>query len=329
VAVNLFIDTNIFLAFYHFSGEDLEELKKLAVLLSKEQVRLFLPGQVADEFRRNRDVKIADALKVLRDQKLSLRFPQVCKGYPEYSSLRKLQKDYESGHAALVGKVLADATAEGLKADDIIRELFSLAQPIPPTVERIGRARLRLELGNPPGKRGSLGDAVNWESLLDAVPQGESLHFVTEDSDYASPLVKGGFKTFLLQEWEDKQQSELVLYQRLSAFFAAEYPQISLASEIEKDLLIQELGTSFNFGHTHSVVAQLREFPEFTVDQAKTILAAAINNTQVNWIATDWDVRQLLTAAIMGKEGKLDAQLLEEVLKLIGPEPEPFEDLPF
>lgn len=55
LAVNLFIDTNIFLSFYHLSGEDLEELDKLAVLIKKKQVQLLLPRQVRDEFYRNRE----------------------------------------------------------------------------------------------------------------------------------------------------------------------------------------------------------------------------------------------------------------------------------
>ena len=39
----LFIDTNIFLSFYHFTKEDLEELKKLGVLLKQKKVILYLP----------------------------------------------------------------------------------------------------------------------------------------------------------------------------------------------------------------------------------------------------------------------------------------------
>jgi hypothetical protein len=41
--VNLFIDTNIFLSFFHLTSEDLEELKKLIVLIDNGEIRLFLP----------------------------------------------------------------------------------------------------------------------------------------------------------------------------------------------------------------------------------------------------------------------------------------------
>lgn len=66
--MNLFIDTNIFLSFHHYTSDDLEELRKLAVLARQGEVELLLPKQVVDEFKRNRAGKIADALKRLREQ---------------------------------------------------------------------------------------------------------------------------------------------------------------------------------------------------------------------------------------------------------------------
>ena len=65
--MNIFIDTNIFLSFVdHLSNDDLEELNKLSLLLQQGKTKLYLPEQVVQEFRRNRDNKIADALKQLR-----------------------------------------------------------------------------------------------------------------------------------------------------------------------------------------------------------------------------------------------------------------------
>jgi predicted nucleic acid-binding protein len=90
--MNIFIDTNIYLSFYHFSSDDLEELKKLVLLLSQGKLTLFLPWQVIQEFQRNRENKIEDALKTFSKQKLDFQFPQFCKDYPEYKELRDLQK---------------------------------------------------------------------------------------------------------------------------------------------------------------------------------------------------------------------------------------------
>lgn len=77
--MNFFVDTNVLLAFYHLTSEDLEELRKLSVLLRENRAQLLLPDQVIDEFKRNREGKIADALRGLREQHLNLHFPQLCK----------------------------------------------------------------------------------------------------------------------------------------------------------------------------------------------------------------------------------------------------------
>ncbi len=77
--LNLFIDTNVLLSFYHLTSEDLEELKKLAALIDKGEILLFLPDQVEREFRRNRAGKIIDAMRRLQDVKFNLSFPLFAK----------------------------------------------------------------------------------------------------------------------------------------------------------------------------------------------------------------------------------------------------------
>jgi predicted nucleic acid-binding protein len=53
--VHLFIDTNIFLSFYAYASDDVEELRKLTKLISTDQLKLYLTEQVRDEFYRNRE----------------------------------------------------------------------------------------------------------------------------------------------------------------------------------------------------------------------------------------------------------------------------------
>jgi predicted nucleic acid-binding protein len=200
--MNLFIDTNIFLSFYHLTSEDLEELRKLAVLLDQKKVSLYITDQVCAEFARNRESKISDAIKRLTDQRLNLQFPQLCKDYPEYSELRDLQKNYEAVHSALLEKVDRDVAEHTLKADKTIQELFGKANVLKTSAELIEKARLRIQIGNPPGKEGSLGDAISWEALLEECPEGQDLFFVTDDRDYVSVLNESLFKEFLFDEWK-------------------------------------------------------------------------------------------------------------------------------
>ena len=90
--MDLFIDTNVILSFYHLTSDDLEELRKLTVLLQRKRVKLSLTDQVVSEFRRNRENKISEAIKALREQCLNLQFPQLCKDYSEYGHFRKRKR---------------------------------------------------------------------------------------------------------------------------------------------------------------------------------------------------------------------------------------------
>ena len=329
--MNIFIDTNIFLSFYHFSNDDLEELKKLSLLLQQGKAKLFLPEQVIQEFRRNRDNKIADALKQLREQKLDLRFPQFCKEYDEFENLRQLQRSYSKLHTELIKKAVEDIQSENLKADKVIQDLFENGIAIPENKTINELARNRIAVGNPPGKNGSLGDALNWESLLESLPNEENLCFLTDDKDYASPIDTNIFNTFLLQEWKANKKSEILFYRSLSEFFKEHFPKISLASETEKDLEIQNLANSASFFQTHATISKLNKFSDFTVAQVNAIISAAVTNNQVYWIINDHDVNEFLMKVVTGKEAKLNPGNLNELFAIMDSDSqsEPEDDVPF
>lgn len=290
--MNLFIDTNIFLSFYHLTNDDLEELHKLIVLLEKGDVILWLPEQVQDEFIRNREVKISDALKKLKERKAKGIYPAFCKDYSEYETLKKCQKEYDETFAALVNKINDDISKYTLNADKVIDELFGKAHIIDTTIELIDDARNRVDIGNPPGKNGSLGDAMNWGALLQNVPDEENIYVVADDKDYFSVLDDELPKDFLKSEWENSKKSELFVYRRLSQFFKEHYPAIKLASELEKQLQINALVKSSNFSRTHSIVSKLDKVTEFSDSQVNEIINAGLENNQVNWILDDEDVNK-------------------------------------
>lgn len=192
--MNLFIDTNILLSFYHFTSEDLEELNKLVVLLKQKKVKLYLLEQIVDEFQRNRENKIMDALKQLQESRLKLELPQLCKDFEEYPTLKELQKEYEKQRSTSVDKIMKNVVEHTLKADKTIKDLFEKAKRLPTDDDQMAKARVRMEVGNPPWKNRSLGDAINWETLLKHVLVGENLYFVTSDKDYSSSVDQNRFK---------------------------------------------------------------------------------------------------------------------------------------
>ena len=69
VRMNIFIDTNILLDLYHLSGPDLDELKKIIKLHQTAQIKIYLPGQVKDEFYRNRERVVKESIELFEKSK--------------------------------------------------------------------------------------------------------------------------------------------------------------------------------------------------------------------------------------------------------------------
>lgn len=300
--MNVFLDTNVYLSFYELSSDDLEELKKLSVLVREGGIRLHLPSQVEDEFNRNREVRIASTLKRLREQDTGLQLPQLARQYDEFDKLVKTNKNFARILKKLIQAVRDDALARQLEADSLVEELFAVADKIPIKKEDIVSAQLRVDSGNPPGKKGSIGDALIWQALLRHVRKGTNLHLITDDGDFYSPLDRSAVSEFLRQEWEDTNNSDVQLFNRISSFFAEHFPEIELATELEKDLLIRQLGESGSFIETHSTVAKLSHFSDFTRDQVNAMVVAAVTNSQVYYIARDPMIHAFLSRVVEGRE---------------------------
>ena len=204
--ITLFIDTNVLLSFYHLTSEDIEELKKLVALVEKKEIDLIVPKQIEHEFWRNRGAKIVDAMKKLREAKFNASFPAFSKDYEEYNEIRNLLKKADQLHAALVDKIAGDAKNMSLKADEIVTGLFEKATKPLVKQEHYLSAVMRARLGNPPGKNETVGDALNWETLLITVPDGTALYLVSEDKDYRSHLSEGVFNEFLGKRVGDNEE---------------------------------------------------------------------------------------------------------------------------
>lgn len=311
--MNLFIDTNIYLTFYHYTSDDLEELKKLGVAIKNKKISLYCTQQVIEEFRRNREAKIADALNKFNEQKLNNQFPQICKEYSEYSNLRQAIKQFEISKDAIMQKLKEDIEKNTLGADKIIEDLFAKAT-ILSDKNAFELAKVRINLGNPPGKTG-YGDAINWELLLAKAPN-QSMYIITNDKDYISPINKKKLSQFLTIEWNNKKGSNICLFQKLSDFFMDKYPEIKLASELEKELAISRLVNSSSFIETREAISILTKFSDYTDDEIVEIMQAAITNNQIYWIKDDSDVSQFLENIIRGKEQIIDPNIFESYIEL-------------
>jgi hypothetical protein len=188
--MKIFIDTNIYLDFYR-----LRTVKALLGSLKSVKDKIFLPEQTRNEIIRNR---VKAALQRINEdnKKLAIEvvsFPDLLTAHAldETDTLlqgkwvkfksegQQLRQKYEMVLAKTIRQV-----AEGV--DPISKELQEIFDnAIPYTQEQLHKARLRKELGNPPGKPNDpLGDQLAWEQLISSVHEEEDVWIVSRDGDY-------------------------------------------------------------------------------------------------------------------------------------------------
>ncbi|MDP3110782.1 MAG: PIN domain-containing protein [Thermodesulfovibrionales bacterium] len=292
--MHVFIDTNILLNFFHFSKDDLDALNDVFASHEHGSAIVHLTEQVCDEFKRNREVKIKDALKRFTDIKYAAQLPYFMKAYEEYDEIRKLSADLQKKQKSIMEKVISDITGKNLLADRLIGDIFERSKIIKTTTEVFNSASRRMAIGNPPGKNNSIGDAINWIVLLYSVPDNEDLHIISEDGDYYSTLNEESVHPFLSEEWAHKKKSKLYAYRTLSEFMKEHFDGVAFSFDKDKEALIDDLKDAGSFSATHSLVAQLESYSYFSLKEVNRILAAAVGNNQFGYIVTDGDVSAFL-----------------------------------
>lgn len=315
--MNIFIDTNILLDFYHLSNADLEELRKLIALHEHEKIVIIIPDQVVNEFKRNRDSKISDALSRYEETKIISRIPQIVMYYEEYNELKSTIKDFNRLKKIIHNKVHDDIENNNLQADSLINELFKKVSIIKTKKNILARAKRRCIIGNPPGKNNSHGDAINWEILIEYIEDGEDLYFISDDKDYKSALDSSKFNNFLIEEWENKKESSIYFYTKISDFLLEHFPDIKLADDLQKSLLINELRETWSFASTHSIISKLNGISSFSKSQANQILTYYVNNSQIYWIICDEDIKGFILKIISDHKDDLDKDKLDEIYELL------------
>lgn len=285
---SVFLDANCYLSFYKLNPTDLEELRKLVELVSVGEVRLYVTKQIRDEVRRNRTKVVRQSLDDLRKRIPGGGVPQLLRNYAEYANVESSAKTYSKRLNDLLDVVEADAASNQLHADSLIEALFNQATTLDDTGV-LAAATERVLRGNPPGKPGAHGDAINWEAILIGI-RNEPLELVTEDKDFRSELPDDQISAFLAHEFSDRCGSTITLHRDLSKFLGANFPHIKVAKDVVRDRAVTMLVDSPNFATTHEAIAELDRIGDFTEEQVRRMVIAARSNTQVRWVLGDADV---------------------------------------
>jgi len=274
--MNLFIDTNRYLNLYALSQTELKDLERLIELVDEGKITLWLPEQVKNEFYRNREERVLNYHQKIH--KLIAEYDMEESSNPDIPECEQhLEKIVEAQKTIIEEKNKIKTILERIKkdfedkikkssffADEIVERLFLSATGIPAEKKILDKAITRNNLGNPPGKTGSFGDPVIWESLLDKIPKGEDLYFVGGDKDFKSKLDKNDFLPFLEKEWEEKKNSKVIMYKHLGEFTKDKIPEIKTSDNIiegetkidkeyERSSFIQEMA---NIGSIYTSVAE-------------------------------------------------------------------------
>ena len=312
--LHTFVDTNIYLSLYAFTDDNIGELQKLIELLKSKKLKLYVTTIVNQEFYRNRDKKLAESLTGLERFVVSAPIPRFMEHHSETAEIRAALKTVKEKRADLMGKATKEILEKKLAADELFRTLRDQGGLITVSDEADKEARRRLERGNPPGKEGSLGDRLNWEVLLKQVPDGQDIHVVSRDKDFASPLGSGVPNSFLDEEWKVLKKASMFLYPDLRSFLAAHFPEIKLASDVAKVYAIKSLIESKSWSSTHAAIAQLSPvLPDITADDAKKLFLALVSNPQIHAIASDDDVKAFYENLLENHWNVLDKDLYSMV----------------
>ncbi|EPG7393548.1 TPA: PIN domain-containing protein [Klebsiella pneumoniae] len=302
--MNVFIDTNLFLDFYRMGKDKLDELDKVFALHKYGRLKLWLPALLKNEFWRNRSKVVADNIRdIEKDYKPGL--PHIFRQHDDIKEFNKAVAESNKIKNKIFSDIQEHFRTETLAADIVIKRIFEVATIIEADEETLKKGMLRYDLGNPPGKNKSYGDAVNWECLLREIPEGEDLYLITEDSDYKSPFIEGDMNEYMKHEWKTKKKSEPRMYARLSEFIKDHFPQATNLAGLEVELTIKDLEESPNFYTTHRVIEKLSKYKDLNQNQILKLMKIYFDNAQVGYIRHDQDVldfgKKILEEYVAGK----------------------------
>lgn len=331
----VFIDTNAFLGFFAYASDDLAQLNTLIDEMKSGKVELLLTDQVREEFARNRENKIAETL---RDFKAKLgidKFPRLIQHYADYKGLQTTAKAYTDLKESILAALDKDIVSHKLPADITFSEILNVAKIIETSADVISAAQERMAIGKPPGKKGSLGDAINWELLLRSVSKSD-LYIVTQDRDYLSPLGKERLNEYLADEWRKRCGGEVHLFETLRDLFKEIAPEIKLSpattsasantgSVIVTDPVVDDtekavaaLEKSSSFARTHATISEMPDFWELSKGQIERLFRAGVENEQIAFIYGDSDVSHFFKQLYKIAKEQLPPDVAEKFAKLYG-----------
>lgn len=283
------LDTNALLLPYTTSSKSIDEIKKVYAKLIKEK-RLFIPGQVAREFAKNRPEKIKELFQKLNRKKTEIKklyqgqYP-LLQGIKVYEDAIKQEKE--------IDELLKDYTK---KIDKVVNQIKKWTWNDPVSVVynklfsketiidfKIDEQKIKTDLDKryshkiPPGFKDEnkedlgIGDLLIWYTILE-LSEKQKLDII---------FVSGEEKT----DWYYKSEGQAL------------YPRFELLSEFrqksdKKSFHIVKLSELLElFGADDQVIEEVK-FEEKTTTQRLTFGHLSAEIQRIEKIAYDWVIKQ-------------------------------------
>ncbi|HAT6958052.1 TPA: hypothetical protein JAN72_14990 [Legionella pneumophila] len=324
--MNIFLDNGVLLDFYRVSSNEAELYKKVNTLIENNAVSIYLTEQVKHEFTRMKEDIIQQALDDFSSLKVSLNTPPIFSLDDEFRDLSSSAKIFNEKLDSLHIKFNKQFLDNKLEADTLIDIIFSKAKFKETTPELLQKAKVRMEIRNPPGKINELGDRLNWETLLNwsetnneySGNKDNDFYIISNDGDYFRETKNKNteIKLFLQDEWSAAKSNKLFGFKTLKEFFIQKFPNQKLATDLEHEVLVSKLENSGNFSTTHYVIEKLTKIDHLNDKHVNRIVEAYIENDQINRILCDNDVSSYLNSILKKYDSIITDSNREKVIQL-------------
>jgi len=276
----IFIDTNILLDFYRIRKSDIS-LKYLEEI-EKHKELLILTNQVEMEFRKNRQKVILEALAEVK--KISagpLSVPTILIEAKPVEMIKAAQKKISSQQRKIkerIDKLLTNPASHD-KVFQTIQRIFKTESAFNLNRENKKRFTIRRQavkrfyLGYPPRKKedNSIGDAVNWEWIIDCASRTtKNVILVSRDTDFGINYDDDCYLNDWLQiEFKERisKRRKIILTDQLSrAFELAAIPvtpeMISEEKEVIETIKLENKQQNVidDIGYNRSLKGRIRHF---------------------------------------------------------------------
>lgn len=221
----IFIDTNIYLRFFDSNSK---EFKKLLEDLIVVKSNIFVTEQIKVEIERNKlnvfKKSISNYSQNIEIKKVNLPEHIAGNNSEKIEEWNKKRRKIEDENKKLINEfdvILEENLSNiSISKDNVSLKLKSIFKNILiASSEEKELARIRKEIGNPPGKKeDALGDQITWEQLLNKIPKTDEIWIITNDFDFYTKYKKKCYlNPFLFQELLNKKaEIKINIFESLS-----------------------------------------------------------------------------------------------------------------